>query len=776
MKNFKRRRLSNTFTKLLSSYLIIISVILSLSSVAFYVSYKRILVKQGSENSSTLLQQANYYTNFNFNWAKSLLYSLYLDEGVHTLLYSYNQKDTLSALSKIDNIRNFSPYIDSVYIYNKNNNSFYSSEPNLASKSKYEYVLRNILKTNNETFTNDFIANKIEVSSNNRTISKNIFSIVLSNVKSTKDSLPHGALILNIDANELSKYFKQSHDISKNLFAINNDGQIILSSDSNDFLKDISDKPYVKRILNSSDKKGNFITSINNATFLVTYISSENNNVKFINIVPYKQLMGEIREKVKYLFLLALILFLIGIIPSYFMSNKIYTPINRIMEQVESTSAFDDILKNNNCKNELEYLSAAIDYIASKPSYIDELSLDELVFIRKIVLKDLLKNRTSSITSKNDISIFDKLNINIDKSNLIAIIFKIDFIDDFYRDYSSKDDRNLIRFRLKNIINDSLSSDFLTESLIEENLIISIISFDEQPYNSFLPQNLIENIENIQNNTKPNLNVSVSASIGDCINNLNDLFKSFDSAKKYMRYTFKYGSSSILYNKKILRDVSYKYNYDEKLESSLYESIKLGNLDKLQLSLDNLFMQISNYSYDDMILAITNLFIKSEKVINDLCSIYNEADAIETKDYLDNLKNFQSISSVKEFLFELYKEVIESLNLKKLNKTNALINDVKEYIDTNFADTSLSIPEIADKFSISPNYLRSIFKNTTGVSLSKYINNCKFEKAQELLINTDLTINDIAIKVGYVNTNYFFTAFKKMYGISPAQYRNINKK
>lgn len=773
--NFKNK-LNSTFAKLIRSYLIIISIVIFLSSIAFYIEYKKTILSQASSNSLTLLQQANYHTNFNLNWSKSLLYSLYLDENINNLIYPIKNKDNLVGLNKLSNIKYLSPYIDSIYVYNKFSDAFYSSESNLGSQMNYEIAMRNILKNNKETFTTNFIPNKIKFSSDGKELHKNIFSIVLSNVKSSKDSLPHGAIILNINADELNKYFKQNYNVSKNIFAIDKSGQIILSSDSKNFLLNISNNDYIKKIVKSKDSKGTFITSVDGIPHVVTYMTSDDNNLKFVNIVPYKNLLNEINHSLRFLFLLAIFLILISLIPAYFISNKLYSPINNLMNKVKSNKNFNSDFKNSNYKNELEYLSAAIDQINNKPSYVDELSLEELVFIRKIALKDLLRNNINNSNSiKEDIAIFDKLNINIEKGTLNVLIFKIDFLQDFYKLYSSKDDRNLIRLSAKSIINDTLLSCFQSESLIEENLIISIISFDQSLSKDCIYPDLLETIGSIQKSIKDKFNMTVSVSIGDYVDNLINLHKSFDSAKKYLNYTLKYGPDSILYKDKIQLDICEEYTHSNRLENFVYENLKIGSIEKTNYALNNLFAQISKYSYDDMILSLANLFIKSEKVINDLYSIYNEDDTVNLKDSIDNLQNFYSISLVKDYLFNLYNEVIENLNLKKLNKTTTLINEVKDYINTSFCDAGLSIPTVADKFNISTNYLRSIFKNTTGVSLSKYINNLRFEKAKELLMESSLTINDIALTVGYSNTNYFYTAFKKMYGISPAQYRSANK-
>lgn len=769
---FLKFNLNSTFTKLISSYLIIISVILCIASLTFYTNYKKLIIEQGNDASSITLHQADYYTNFNLNWAKSYLYELYLDDDVHNLMYSSSPKLKESALAKIKHINSLSSNIDSIFIYNKSDNSFYSSlDINL--QCNYDDVMRNILINIKETFSSSFIANKIKLTSTEgNIITKNILSIVLSNVSLSNNTLPDGAIILNINADTLGKYFKQNYEVDNTLFAINEKGEVILNSDPNEFLCNISNKNYIKFILNSYKSKDNFTSSIDNKTYFITYSTSKNSNLKFINITPYEDLLGKVKGSMKTLILLSSILFFIGIILAYIMSNKIYAPINEMVNRIKSTISLNNNSTASKNKSELQYLSCAIDEILAQPASIKRLSLDEIVFIRKRFLKDLLLNDIKYMKDYN--TKFDELDINIDMENLIVIVFKIDLLENFYNNYSLKNDRHLIRFGIKNIITEILSNKYSTETIIVNNTVVAILSIKQEIDNNIF-ENIINSIKDIQTSTYDNLNISLSSGIGDFAKTISKISKSYSSANKYISYIFKYGPNSILYRHKIFDDINTKYKYDENIEHALFEAIKVGKIDKVETQLNKMFKEILKYSYDDIILFITNLAINSEKLINNLYNINHENSCADIRDFIHNLNKFETVEDTKLWLLNLYKSVIDKVTKKKLNKTNALINDVKKYIHNNFSNPSLSIEDISDQFNISTNYLRSIFKSASDKSISKYISDYRFNEAKILLNTTDLPAIQISNKVGYNNSNYFYTAFKKTYGISPSQYRNINK-
>ena len=66
---------------------------------------------------------------------------------------------------------------------------------------------------------------------------------------------------------------------------------------------------------------------------------------------------------------------------------------------------------------------------------------------------------------------------------------------------------------------------------------------------------------------------------------------------------------------------------------------------------------------------------------------------------------------------------------------------------------------------------RKIFKEYTGFAPSQYIQEVRITLAKEMLTNTAMSIKEIAFELGYDNSDYFFTVFRKMVGITPLCYR-----
>jgi AraC-like DNA-binding protein len=88
----------------------------------------------------------------------------------------------------------------------------------------------------------------------------------------------------------------------------------------------------------------------------------------------------------------------------------------------------------------------------------------------------------------------------------------------------------------------------------------------------------------------------------------------------------------------------------------------------------------------------------------------------------------------------------------------------------------LSLSKLAKAVNISANHLSEKFKDVTGVNFVDYVARTRFEKACDLLLNSDLRISEIAFAVGFQSLSQFNRVFKKLSGKSPMEYRAANAK
>jgi two-component system, response regulator YesN len=95
----------------------------------------------------------------------------------------------------------------------------------------------------------------------------------------------------------------------------------------------------------------------------------------------------------------------------------------------------------------------------------------------------------------------------------------------------------------------------------------------------------------------------------------------------------------------------------------------------------------------------------------------------------------------------------------------------RQYITEHFADKDITLEQAAHELQVSPVYLSRLLKQELGSTFISILTQTRIKKAIQLLHGTDCPIYEIAERVGYETQHYFSTAFKKMTGVSPIQYR-----
>ena len=141
------------------------------------------------------------------------------------------------------------------------------------------------------------------------------------------------------------------------------------------------------------------------------------------------------------------------------------------------------------------------------------------------------------------------------------------------------------------------------------------------------------------------------------------------------------------------------------------------------------------------------------------------------KEFLNEEKGYYQIlkSSLTTFLIYLWR-----INSESQNNDNKNLTSVIEYIDDNYIN--LSIHDIAQYFNYTDNYFSTLFKKSFGISFTEYINKKRVNAAVELLITTNLSIENICHMVGLSDKKHFYDIFKKYIGSTPGELRRKSNK
>ncbi len=134
-------------------------------------------------------------------------------------------------------------------------------------------------------------------------------------------------------------------------------------------------------------------------------------------------------------------------------------------------------------------------------------------------------------------------------------------------------------------------------------------------------------------------------------------------------------------------------------------------------------------------------------------------------------------AKIRELLYMQILQYLKALSKRdfKLERYREQMQTACRYIGNNLLQQP-SFREIAMAAGVCDTTLKIAFKYFYGKTVFGYLNECRMNKACELLKNPSYSISDVAFLVGYKHSSHFSTTFKQTYGISPAEYRNKNIK
>lgn len=172
---------------------------------------------------------------------------------------------------------------------------------------------------------------------------------------------------------------------------------------------------------------------------------------------------------------------------------------------------------------------------------------------------------------------------------------------------------------------------------------------------------------------------------------------------------------------------------------------------------------------------------KSHAALNELCEKHNFNKKEVRRIFNTTMKNeIPPIKEIKPLVSALSRQ-IELLYLqiknpiKEAKNENIVFSQIMAYLTENYTK-NIQIKDIAEATHYSASYISHIFTSVKKVSIMFYVNDLRIQKSKELLEKTDFSVTEISYLVGFNDSNYFTSIFKKYTSITPMKYRRTVKK
>ena len=221
------------------------------------------------------------------------------------------------------------------------------------------------------------------------------------------------------------------------------------------------------------------------------------------------------------------------------------------------------------------------------------------------------------------------------------------------------------------------------------------------------------------------------------------------------------------------------WRIDDKLDrasNEVLEAVRLGDKGLLSRQINEMKAVIGSEGEHTFLyaqVAYANLYAQAIRCISDAGGSISEVFDDPMGEYR-SVYNGQNLDAASDNMLRILDAIAEYMRMSRSGDTTTQIRKAKRFIDNHLGDSSLNMQQVADEFAMSASYFSTEFRKTVGYTFTEYLMMARIQRAGELLRHSQLKIYEVAEMLGYENTTYFSTLFKRRYGVTPKQYRGEN--
>ena len=717
-----------------------------------HISHKNLLTQNYAYTLDTLHSE-------NMSLLQNITSFVYSLSGNNDFMdYIYNNEpvpiEDLRLKNQVKLLSEQHQFIDGISIIKRNGDDFVSSDDKIYSIKEYFETIYKYEKYPTEYWQSytapiqgiNFLAPTTVLSYDQE---KYIYPVVYSKIGSK--SLGQNLIVINIDMNKMAQYANQKLNDNTNILFINNDDNNLYDFRTNTIThanEDFTDKLHERT-------SNNFYCKMDGKRCYVISLYQKNSPFGYSYAITLPAF--DLYKAHSVVLITSLLLLLASLFVAFLSSRKLFNPWKLLAANLNIP---DSVSEDTDSSIETRILESIDNLILDKSSMSEQFE-NVLPLAQERYLIKILNSSDSYIPEENTL-------VNFKYEYFCSVIIKLRLTDEF-SDLYTKNDYNNISNGIYNIIKAMFGETFDSFVIPSENDTLYILL--NLPDDTQMDK-IYELTHGFQNLIEPDKQyITLHAGIGNILHGLDGMKQSHNEAMNSISAipginTARPTEES---EEKISNSSPMILNIND--ETAIYNNLIMGNVDKARQHILELFDKNSTALSEKR--TMTQFYMQIYNVIFKAMKTKNVSYGEEGANDLDTLLNILSNTPL-----EIHETMLEMLSLLEASvpapgsKTD--VTKILEYINDHYTE-DIYLEGLAESFAISPSYLSKLIKDNCGMNFVAYLASLRIEKAQNLLLESDLSITDIYIQSGFNNRTTFIRAFKKATGLSPSDFRKLNK-
>lgn len=445
-----------------------------------------------------------------------------------------------------------------------------------------------------------------------------------------------------------------------------------------------------------------------------------------------------------------------------------YKPIDAISNRIAHFIRKDQFAMDG---DQFAFIEAAVERLIHDSQLHEEQAARDSGLKKRYLFRDLVTG-TQYISQNDWQEELKKLGLPQNCHSYLVILVEMDEYAAFEAAYSEHD-RLLLKFALRSVVQEMADSYRFSVWIdwLSGDRIGSLVFLDEANYDA-LPDTL-RMCEELRAWVEQYLKFTVTIGFGDGVQNLASIPQSYEAAAQMLEVKASAGSNQVITHETLAAKPAFALMEQLPAIHSMAHLFRTGNKEW-----EAVFRGI---------FATVRTGLPPRKTITDLADylllhchgeigeLSEEAVAAWTPLYAE-LKEwtvrYSNVNELEEKLFAgLSRMFGELARQREKNPQYTNLDLFKAYIDAGLGDPNLSLNQISEHFHLTPQHFSAVFKELQGEKFVDYLIRIRMEKAKLLLETTSLSVQDVALAVGYVHSFSFIRVFKRVIGSTPGEFR-----
>lgn len=733
-----------------------------------FAGFRRISVNEiTAEITDSLFLREEILSSL-YSWAVPSLTGLLDDPLVKSAVYGgqHTVVDLVDAVQRLQHMAGNNPLIHSLYVYNPNAELVLSTlsgvEREIVTDPDLVEVIQRVDTTGSVQFmprTIDFRPGYIPAPRGGTGRKERVLTMVFHDRQFHRGP-EEGSLVANLSEERLRTMFmEETDDVASRLIVANREGIALTHFDPERFASQVIRDTPLEPIVDDGARTSSGMVEWDGTEHLVVAVTDPVSGRRLISITDAKGLTAAIADLRNTMLVVLIIGIVIAIPSSFFIARQVSRPVYRIVEQAAALLPTDGSDEHVPPIDEFEYLDGVLKYfgrrVAELWNFVEER--------RQSGHGDALRHCIDGTGNPDEL--IEELPPTLrDAGGYVVAVVRFDG----YRNLIEAVDGRMIR-SMQRTIGEMVLDSFDTPGAYvdlggDHGAIVHAIEDDtlSMPRAATIYETILGRIYNTMER-------SVTIGIGNAVASLHELSVAYSQARTASDYRFRFGPGNVIPYASI-ESSNEEYRFPQEVVRHLLEMLRLGKTETAIEMMNRVMEQVKAATVDDFQFALQMLVRMTRRELLDKIPAGIATDRT-LRNIVDELSRVDSANEAAATFRSAFRSFGESMDIDREQRVQTIVYRVKSIVEEMMADPNLSVDLIAERVGLSTNYLRDVFKNATGVSISTLILDKKVGLAKQLLLSTDSSVKGIAESSGFQSYNYFFTAFKRSTGMTPRQYR-----